>query len=157
MRLMPYIERFYKNEFKKLRQHTRASVRVKKVVDALKRKGYRLVLATNPLFPRIATNQRIEWAGLSPEDFEYVSYYDNSHYCKPRPEYFTEVLAALGLTAQECYIVGNDVRDDMSALPLGFEGFLVLDHVIGDIGKVQECKKGNYSDLLKFAESLPQI
>ena len=155
--LMPHIKRFYENEFGQLEQHTRTSKRVGKVIRTLQKKGYRLVLATNPLFPKIATDQRIAWAGLCPGDFEYISYYDNSRYCKPCAQYFTEILDHLGLRADQCYIVGNDVRDDMSELPLGFEGFLVLDHVIGDIGKVTECTKGDYSDLLKFAESLPQI
>ncbi|MDD5018402.1 MAG: HAD family hydrolase [Eubacteriales bacterium] len=155
--LMPHMERFYRNEYKQVRKCTRMDGRVKESIKELKDKGYRLVLATNPLFPPIATDQRVEWAGLSPNDFEYISYYNNSSYCKPNPNYFLEILDHMGLDADECYIVGNDVRDDMSAAALGFEGFLVLDHVIGDIEKVPECKKGDYSDLLDFARSLPQI
>ncbi len=155
--LTPIMNAFYENEFIKARQSTRTSKRVGLVIKELKKKGYRLVLATNPLFPRIATDQRIEWAGLRREDFEYVSYYDNSSFCKPNPEYFKEILNHLSLRADECYIVGNDVRDDMSAVALGFSGFLVLEHIIGDIKKVPECVQGDYSDLLEFAASLPQI
>lgn len=148
---------FYENGFGKLRAHTRMEEKIAHTIKIVQQKGYRLVLATQPLFPRIATNQRIAWAGLCPNDFEYISYYDNSCYCKPNPKYFAHILDHVGAAADECYMIGNDVKDDMSAIALGFEGFLVLDHAVGDIGKVPICKKGDYSDLLSFAESLPQI
>ncbi len=155
--LMPHFDRFYQDRFIRAKKHTRTEKRVRQTVDILKQKGYRLVLATNPLFPPVATNQRVAWAGLSPDDFEYISYYDNSSYCKPSPKYYHEILDALQLRADECYIVGNDTKEDMSAMALGFEGFLVLDHVIGDPERIPECKKGDYSALLDFVGSLPPI
>ena len=155
--LIAHMEAFYRGEFLRLQHVTRADKHVKRTVEVLKDKGYRLILATNPLFPPVATNTRVRWAGLKPEDFEYITYYDNSHYCKPKAGYFQEILERTGLAAEECYIVGNDVRDDLSAVELGFEAFLVLDHVIGDIEKGPPCQKGSYSDLLRFAKNLPKI
>jgi HAD superfamily hydrolase (TIGR01549 family) len=155
--LIAHMEAFYRGEFLRVQKVTRADEYVKRTVKVLKDKGYRLILATNPLYPPVATDARVRWAGLEPDDFEYITYYDNSHYCKPKPEYFNEILERTGLAAEECYIVGNDVSDDLSAVALGFEAFLVLDHVIGDIEKGPPCQKGNYSDLLKFAENLPQV
>ena len=154
--LVSHMDGFYTNEFLHVRECTRSDERVLSAVRQLKHKGYRLILATNPLFPRVATNTRIAWAGLEPGDFEYISYYDNSHYCKPNPKYFIEILNRLELKASECYIVGNDIVEDMGAVALGFKGFLVLDHVIGDLKKVPQCEQGNYSDLLRFAENLSQ-
>ncbi len=148
---------FYRNGFLSLKSCTRTDRHAIKTVSLLRQKGYRLVLATNPLFPPVATNARIKWAGLDINDFEYISYFDNSRYCKPNPEYFLEILDKTGLSARECYFVGNDVADDMACLSLGFEGFLVLDHLIGDARRVPSCAKGYYSDLLGFAESLPKI
>lgn len=155
--LAPHMDAFYNNEYKLVKRCTRVERRAVETVKELKRKGYRLVLATNPVFPRIATDQRIAWAGLSAGDFEYVSYYDNSRFCKPNPEYFKEILRKQSLTASECYFVGNDVIEDMSAVRLGFKGFLVLDHAIGDIERAPECERGNYSGLLDFARSLPDL
>lgn len=155
--LIPEMNSFYENEFSKIKHCSRTDERVISVIKELKQKGYRLILATNPIFPRAATDQRIKWAGLNRGDFEYVSYYDNSRYCKPNPKYFVEILDHLNLRADDCYIVGNDVKEDMCAVALGFQGFLVLDHVIGDIKKVRECEQGDYSDLLDFARNLPQI
>ncbi len=155
--LVAHMDGFYKGEFLQLQAATRADEHVKRTIEVLKDKGYRLILATNPLFPSVATDTRLRWAGLEPEDFEYITYYDNSRWCKPSAGYFNEILDHTGLKAQECYIVGNDVRDDLSAVSLGFEAFLVLDHVIGDIEKGPPCQKGSYSDLLRFAENLQRI
>lgn len=156
-KMMPLMNAFYAKEFAEIKSCTYVEEDAVAVVKTLKEKGYRLVLATNPLFPPTATNQRIEWSGLNVDDFEYISYYDNSSYCKPNPGYFLEIIEKLNLSAQECYMVGNDVKDDMSAIALGFEGFLLTDHLIGDIGKVTKCKKGDYSELLKLAKRVPRI
>jgi len=155
--LLDHMNEFYTNEYLQLESATQANEYVKRTIDILKEKGYRRILATNPLFPPVATDMRVKWAGLDPTDFEYITYYDNSHYCKPNKKYFEEILDHTRLKAEECYIVGNDVRDDLSAVGLRCEAFLVLDHVIGDIEKGPECQKGNYSDLLRFAEKLPRI
>lgn len=155
--LIAHMDGFYTGEFLQLQAATRADKHVKQTIEVLKDKGYRRILATNPLFPPVATDTRLRWAGLEPEDFEYITYYDNSRWCKPNAGYFNEILDHTGLSAHECYIVGNDVRDDLSAVALGFEAFLVLDHVIGDIEKGPPCQKGSYSDLLRFAENLPRI
>jgi HAD superfamily hydrolase (TIGR01549 family) len=155
--ILKHMDTFYADEFSKIRSCSRSDERAIETVQILKEKGYRLILSTNPIFPSAATDMRIEWAGLSPDDFEYVSYYDNSHYCKPNLEYFKEILDHTGLKASDCYVVGNDVLEDMSAVSLGFEGYLVLDNMIGDLGKVPPCVQGNYSDLLSFAKKLPPV
>jgi Predicted hydrolase (HAD superfamily) len=124
-RLRELMDGFYNGAYKSIRASAQSEPRVPEVIKALKGKGYRLILSTNPLFPDIATNQRVEWAQLSPADFEYISYYDNSSFCKPNPGYYREILGKTGLRADECYIVGNDVREDMCAVALGFEGFSV--------------------------------
>ena len=155
--LIAHMDGFYTNEFLQLQAATRTDEHVKRTIEVLCDKGYRRILATNPLFPPVATDTRLRWAGLEPEDFEYITYYDNARWCKPSAGYFNEILDHTGLAASECYIVGNDVRDDLSAVALGFEAFLVLDHVIGDIEKGPPCQKGSYSDLLRFAENLPRI
>ena len=123
---------------------------MRQTVDILKQKGYRLVLATNPLFPPVATNQRVAWAGLSPHDFEYISYYDNSSYCKPSPKYYHEILDALQLRADECYIVGNDTKEDMSAMALGFERIFGARSCDRRSGKDTGMQKGRLFGAARF-------
>ncbi|MFA5675383.1 MAG: HAD family hydrolase [Christensenellales bacterium] len=152
-----HMDNFYANEFDIVKYCVSPNSDAIAAVALLKSNGYRLILATNPLFPPAATYKRIEWAGLSPDDFEYISHYENSRYCKPNPEYFKEALYANGLSAEECLFVGNDVRDDMCCIKLGFKGFLVTNHIIGDAREVPQCAKGDYSAFLSFAENLPRV
>ncbi len=152
--LIPHMEGFYNNQFRRLKACARPDKNVPLVIDEIKAKGFRLIIATNPLFPKTATDQRIEWAGLDPADFEYVSYYHNSSWCKPNHGFYREILSKLSLSASECYIVGNDVTEDMGAVELGFKGFLLLDNIIGDIERAPVCERGGYSQLLDFARSL---
>lgn len=156
-RFLEMADIFYNGDYKRIHVSAQSDPRVPEMIAVLKEKGYRLILSTNPLFPGIATNQRVEWAGLSPSDFEYISVYDNSSYCKPHPGYYIEILRKAGLSADECYIVGNDVKEDMSAVALGFEGFLLTDHLIGDLEHAPECRKGDYAALLDFVKSLPPL
>lgn len=155
--LMPYADDFYNNGFRRVKKCSHMEKKVTLVINELKNKNYRLVISTNPLFPKSANDQRISWAGLDVKDFEYVSYYDNSSYCKPKSGYYIEILSKLGLKASECYIVGNDVIEDMSAVELGFSGFLVTDNMIGEIERAPKCETGDYSELLRYAESLPAL
>lgn len=153
--LTPYLDSFYLREFKQVKNCARSDGRVPLVIDELKKKGYRLIIATNPLFPRIATDERIRWAGLLPDDFEYISYYDNSSWCKPSLGFYKEILEKRRLAASECFMIGNDVSEDMAAVELGFKGFLVLDNLIGNMERLRECERGDYSELLDFVRSLP--
>ena len=89
------------------------------------------VLATNPLFPHTATENRMRWAGLKPEDFSFYTTYENSRYCKPNPKYYEEILQKLNLKPEECIMVGNDFGEDIVPTEkLGMQGFLLTDCLI---------------------------
>lgn len=83
-----------------------------------------------PIFPRSAVESRIGWAGLDVSDFEYITTYENSRYCKPNPEYYNEILSKLNLQSGECPMVGNDVTEDMVAQIVGMNVFLLTDCLI---------------------------
>jgi len=149
---------FYENEFQKIKDVTKPSPLVKECVRILQEKGYRIVLATNPVFPRIATYSRIHWAGLVPEDFAWITTYENSSYCKPNVKYFEEILNKLGLIPNQCIMVGNDVTDDMSAEIIGIDTYLVTDCLINTKNKdIKRYKKGTMVDFLEYVKTLPKI
>ncbi len=127
---IPVFDAFYQNEFQTVADDCGYTAKAKELVDFLKGKGYRLVLATNPLFPAVATESRIRWAGLSPEDFEYYTTYENSSYCKPNPKYYLEILEKIDCKPEECMMVGNDVGEDMITETLGMKVFLLTDCLI---------------------------
>lgn len=126
----PLFEEFYQVEFQNSQKVCGFTPESKKLVEDLKAAGYRVVLATNPIFPGAATKSRIRWAGLSPSDFEWYTTYENSTSCKPNLDYYGEILQKIGCEAGECLMVGNDVSEDMVARDLGMEVFLLTDCLI---------------------------
>ena len=110
--------------------------------------GYRVALATNPLFPAIATHSRVRWAGLQPEDFDHITTYENSSFCKPNPLYYREILDRLGLRAEECVMVGNDALEDVAAAKLGLPVFLLTHSLIEREGvDVNKLPHGGFEEL----------
>lgn len=120
-----YLEEFYKTDFEEVRASCGFDPAASALILELRRRGYRLILATNPLFPRVATRARIRWAGLSEDDFELITTYESSRFTKPNLNYYKAILEASGLSPEECLMVGNDVDEDMVAGELGMRVFLL--------------------------------
>jgi len=150
------IESYYATEFGSVIEATcEACPRTKEVLGLVNEKGLRPILATNPLFPMIATHGRIRLGGMSPEDFEYITAYENSSYCKPNPAYFTELLTKLGISPEECVMIGNDTRDDFSALALGIPVFVLTDGLINrDDIDLDLHPHGSFDELISYIKSL---
>jgi len=146
---------FYRNEFNQVQEVCGFEPTAAQIVHSLKERGYRVVLATNPLFPAIATQNRIRWAGLQPEDFEYITTYETSHYCKPNPDYYREILEQLQLQPDECLMVGNDVGEDMVTQQLGMKVFLLTDCLINKAGAdISQYPHGGFPELASFINNL---
>jgi len=146
------IDGFYSTEFNQVKGLCGFAKEAKEVVEFVKSLGKRAVLATNPLFPAVATENRMRWAGLEPSDFEYYTTYENACYCKPNPEYYREILDKTGLKAEECIMVGNDVTEDMVATEaLGMKVFLLTDCLINKKGDdIVKYHHGNFSELKEY-------
>lgn len=141
-------EEFYENDFDLVKASVGFNSEADRVIKGLRSKGYRLILATNPVFPEVATKKRIEWAGLNASDFEFITTYENSHFSKPGINYYKEILDKAGLKPCECLMVGNDTSDDMSAKDLGLDVFLVTDDLINEKGiDISLFERGKLTDL----------
>lgn len=151
----PIFEDFYRNEFQNVAKSCGFDARAAQTVREIKAMGRKVVLATNPLFPAIATYSRAKWAGLDPDDFEYITTYENSFHCKPNPEYYREILDKLDLNPEECLMVGNDVAEDMVPQTLGMKVFLLTDCIINKENKDISCyPHGSFPELLDYIRSL---
>ena len=149
------LDEFYRTEFQKIRDLCGYNENSKQLVNMLKSKGLKLVLATNPLFPAIATESRMRWAGLSAEDFDIYTTYENSRYCKPNLKYYENLLSEIGASAEECLMVGNDVGDDMVAEKLGMKVFLLTDCLINATERdINDFRNGDFEELTKYMEEL---
>ena len=88
----PLFNEFYANEFQNARMFCGFNPEAARTVRWIKGQGLRIALATNPLFPSIATQSRIRWTGLEPDEFEFYTTYENIGWCKPNLDYYREVL-----------------------------------------------------------------
>ena len=146
---------YYANDFDAVRYSCGHNPAASALVRELKTRGYRVVLATNPVFPATATEQRAGWAGLDVNDFELITTYENSTRCKPNPEYYTEILDKIGAKAEECLMVGNDVAEDMVAETLGMKVFLLTDNLLNKKElDISAYRKGSFGELLEYINEL---
>lgn len=151
----PYFDEFYRTDFQEVRHDCGFDPRAAQVIQKLKAMGFKLALATNPIFPAIATESRMAWAGLDKNDFELYTTYENSRRCKPNPDYYRDILAQLGAAPEECLMVGNDVTEDMVAETLGMKVFLLTDCLINKDGRdLSHYPQGNLDTLLDYIQTL---
>ncbi len=132
---IPLFEEFYRVEFQGAKDTCGFNPQAAELVHWLKDVGLRVVLATNPIFPSVATESRVRWAGLEPEDFDWYTSYENIGCSKPNPAYYQEIMRRFDLEPRECLMVGNDVDEDMVAENLGMKVFLLTDCMINKSGK----------------------
>lgn len=149
----PLFDEFYMNEFENARGVCGFNPAAAGTVRALKAAGFRVALATNPIFPSVATEKRIRWAGLEPEDFELRTTYENSRFCKPNPAYYTDVARRLNVKPSACLMVGNDVTEDMAAQEAGMSVFLITDCMINRENKdISVYPHGSFEQLTEYVE-----
>ncbi len=153
MDLTPYIEQFddyYSNEFIAAKQAVGFTPYAKKSIEFIKKNGGRLIAATNPIFPAVATKRRLEWAGVSADDFEFVSTYENSCCCKPNLKYFEFICEKCGIKPEESIMIGNDIDEDMCSEKLGFDTYLITDCIINRENRdYSKLKHGTFEEFYK--------
>ena len=152
---MDLFEEYYRVEFQQVAKVCGCNPKAKETVTWLKNAGYRVALATNPLFPKIATQSRIRWAGLEPEDFVLYTTYEDTSYCKPNLDYYRDVLTRLNCRPEDCLMVGNDVQEDMCAKELGMDVFLLKDCMINrkDVD-IAGLPQGGFDELIQYVKKM---
>jgi len=125
------ILQFYIKKFPHLSSLTRQNPAAIQLVKEFFRRGWEVVIATNPLFPRTAILQRLDWAGLSVDQFPYllVPSFETMHFAKPHPAYYAELLGQIGWPDRPAFMIGNSLPDDIQpANQLGLPAFWLTDH-----------------------------
>ena len=146
---------YYQNEFQQVAEDCGFDPRAAEAIAEIRKLGYRVALATNPLFPAIATHSRAKWAGLNIHDFDLITTYENSRFCKPNPEYYRDILDTLKLKPENCVMVGNDVSEDMIARELGIRTFLLTDYIINKKNQdINQYPHGSFPELMNFIREL---
>lgn len=149
------LTQFYLGEFQQVRHSCGFDPRAAETVRSIRDMGLNTILATNPLFPAVATHSRLRWAGLEPEEFLRITTYENSRFCKPNPDYYRQLLEEESLLPEECLMVGNDVREDMVAQSLGMEVFLLTDCLINTENRdLSAYPQGSFPELMAHIRKL---
>lgn len=149
---------FYQNEFHGTKVACGYDPKAVETVAAVKARGLRVVLATNPLYPAIATENRIRWAGFNPEDFEVYTTFENYSHCKPNPAYYQDIMDNLGLKPEECLMVGNDAIEDTAAAKAGIKVFLLPKYLVNRQNvDISAYPQGDFDDLLQYIDMLQKM
>lgn len=119
------VERFYAEDFPTLGRSHGPRPGVTEVLSAVRSAGIKCALATNPIFPRAAIDERARWAGVDTSVFDYVTSYENMYACKPSLDYFTQIAEQLGVDPRDCLMVGDDALLDLPAREIGMQTFYV--------------------------------
>lgn len=153
--ILPVFNKFYMEKFTSLVSYTKPNHLARQILDQALSIGLELVIATNPVFPRIAIEERMSWAGIKDYPFKLVTSYEIMHFCKPYQEYYCEVLELLGAVPEQCLMVGNDVEEDMVAAEVGIHTYLVEDCLICRSRKPARIDyRGSLKDFLAFLKDL---
>lgn len=145
-----FFDRFYQDEFPKLRDVAVPRPVAISLLRYCAENGIQVVIATNPLFPRLAIEHRLQWAGVPVTAFDYalVTSYENMHATKPRPAYYREILAQVGAEAESALMVGDDWEHDVEpAAAVGMDVYWIAPawaeppdaNLIAGYGSLDDC------------------
>ena len=150
------LESFYRTVFDRASVFCGFNPAAGETVRELKKRGFSLILASNPVFPRFAQETRLKWAGVDPAAFSFFTSYENFSFSKPNPDYYRAILAACGLAPDECLMVGNDAEEDAwAASEAGIPVFLLTDCLLNRKGKdVTRYPRGSFPELMRLIDEL---
>ncbi len=148
------LDTFYREKFPHLRSIVKKRPKARSLINWCKARGYFMAIATNPLFPRAATLQRMNWAGLDPEDFVFVSTYEDFHFTKPNLTYYAEAIGRMGWPYWPYDVipmVGDNLTHDLQPMmQMGQPTFWIQPKKTAS-----EHPSGGLKDVKAFLASLP--
>ena len=147
---------FYTREFNNARVCTGENPLALAAVKAARAKAEKVILATNPLFPMDGQHTRLSWIGVAPTEFDLITSYDNSGFCKPNHKYYLDICERIGVEPSECLMIGNDVGEDaLAATTAGMDAYLVTDCLIpAKDGSVWNGKSGTFVEMVEMLNNL---
>ena len=112
------------------------------------------ILSTNPIFPKEGTKTRMSFIGLKESDFDFITTYENSCFCKPNPKYFEMLLKKFNLKSDEVIVFGNNTYEDGEcAYSVGIKCYMVGDYIINHPKTIHEFEHIKMSDVVNVIKS----
>ena len=152
----PVITEYYQTDFTHIGDDYVPDADMQNAVRLLHQNGYQLLVATTPVVPRIANDERVRWSGLKDIPWLDVTSFETYNYSKPNVKYCEQICEKYHLNPAECLMVGDSLAKDYPATELGMDFYLLLNEDSPEAEKQQafEGKKGSRKDLLAYVESL---
>lgn len=151
------LEEFYENEYDLLKDCIEPVETTGKAVNELYDKGYNLILATNPLFPKVAIEKRASWGNIDCNKFSYITSYENSYFAKPNINYYKEIIEKNDLDIEETIMFGNDLIEDLVIEELNIPCYIITNNMVNEQNLNKCTKKGDYNEFYCFVSNLPKI
>ncbi len=147
--LVGAFDAFHQDAYLRLGKDLTVAPAASRLISRLFDMGMAVVIATNPLFPLGSIRQRLEWAGLDSPRLPYalVTHVENMHFTKPNAHYYEEILARVGVEADEAIMVGDNFANDIApAARAGLHTFWID----GDMSPSDAVKPDGYGTLEDF-------
>lgn len=151
--LQPILESFYREDYPQLRPYTVVRPEASQVVRRLLAAGCTVVIATNPLFPAAAIEQRLNWAGVGDFPYARITTMENSHFSKPDRRYYQEILRTVEAEPESTWMVGDNlVNDIVPAHKLGLKTWWIAneEHGAEELVRPPYDQQGSLADFLTW-------
>ena len=119
--------KFYATEFDQLRAMVKVVEGTNRLLSTLIDRGFKLVIASNPLWPLSVQLIRLAWAQVDDLPYSHITHIENTFFCKPQTEYYLDICKQIDLRPEQCLMVGNDPVNDMIAGKTGMKTYLTTD------------------------------
>lgn len=122
------LNQFYEQHYPQLESLIKPIKEPNRLLSYLFDSEFSVVLATNPIYPLNAIQQRLVWGGLDVEvsQFAFVTHSENMHSIKPDPAYYAETIARVGVEPDQAIMIGNsETNDIIPAKVIGLSTFHV--------------------------------
>jgi len=150
------INRFYLEEFPNFSPVSEPDPKAVSLIETAFEKDFRVAIATNPVFPKAATYERLRWAGVSPEKFplEVISTYENFHFGKPHLTYYLELIAQIGWPEGGFVMVGDNYEWDIApAKAMGIPSFWINPEAAGPANPAEKHTTGGLDQVHAWIEA----
>ena len=111
----PLFDAFYENDFNKLKIYTEPKQDARFVMSKVFEHGYDVVIATTPVIPLTAIQQRLDWAGVGDFNYTFITTIENMYANKPHEKYYTQIFNTLKVKPNECLMVGDENKDMLAS------------------------------------------
>ena len=111
----PLFDIFYENDFNKLKIYTEAKEDARFVMSKVFEHGYDVVIATTPVIPLTAIQQRLDWAGVGDFNYTFITTIENMYANKPHEKYYNQIFDTLRVKPSECLMVGDENKDMLAS------------------------------------------